>query len=270
MSPKQQKRRTGSPQKPTANLRQDVQEAIDRVWPKGIVEMPFDWDDSYFHEVYTKLSGAFDRIPRAQVFEREAEREAVWWDGSDPEQDLLDNMEPSRSYHVFFVSPDGEAFAYETEIETISEPEEITEDCEEAGWGEDAPVILVPGKGRTGWVVAVSLLAPFAVIELGDVASFEDGSTDEAEIEPYAETADCQRIDLEERFRKMKGAAAYEILVRLRAKISGILEKSGIAVLPAEEWRKPAPKLRGGKETPMGVEGRAIRVLDAFFFEDIF
>jgi hypothetical protein len=270
MSPRQQKRRTGSPKKQNANLRKDVQEAIDRVWPKGIVEMPFDWDDSYFHEVYTKLSGAFNRIPRAQVFEREAEREAAWWDGSDPEQDLLDNMGPSRSYHVFFVSPDGEAFAYETETETLAEPEGITEEFEEAGREDDPPVILVPGKGRTGWVVAVSLLAPFAVIGLGDVAAFEDGSTDEAEIEPYAVTADGQRIDLEEQFREMKGAAAYEILVRLRAKISGILEKCGIALLPAEEWRKPVPELSGGVETPMGAEGRAIRVLDAFFFEDIF
>jgi len=36
-------------------------------------------------------------------------------------------------------------------------------------------------------VVAVSLLAPFAVIELGEVVVFEDGSTTEAEIEPYGD-----------------------------------------------------------------------------------
>jgi hypothetical protein len=268
MSPREQKRNAGSPKKQTANLRKDVQEAIDRVWPAGTVEMPFEWDDSYFHRVQKKLSGTFDRIPHARLFEREAEREPIWWDDADPEDDLPDNMERSRSYHVFFVSPDGEAFAYETEIETVNEPEFMTEDFEEAGWGEGPPVVRVQGKGRTGWAVAVSLLAPFAVIELGDVAVYEDGATDEAEIESYAYTADGKRIDLEEQFRKMKGAEAYKTLLGLRAKIAGILERCGIAVLPAEEWRKPVPGLRGGEDTPMGIQGRAVRVLDAFFFED--
>jgi hypothetical protein len=55
----------------------------------------------------------------------------------------------------------------------------------------------------------------------------------------------------------------------LRAQISGILEKRGITVLPAEEWRKAAPWLRGGEDTLPGIEGRAIRVLDAFFFEEL-
>jgi hypothetical protein len=55
----------------------------------------------------------------------------------------------------------------------------------------------------------------------------------------------------------------------LRARISGILEKYGIAVLPAGEWRKPAAWLRGGEDTVIGGEGKAIRVLDAFFFEEL-
>jgi hypothetical protein len=270
MSPKEQKRNPGGLTKQTATLRKDVQEAIDRIWPDRIVEMLFDSDESYFHEVRATLSMAFTRIPHARLLdEREAEGGPAWWDDSDPEEDSPDNMEPSRSYHVFFVGPDGEAFTYGTEIESIAEPEFMTEDFEEADWGEDSPVDLIPGEGRTGWVVAVSLLAPFAVVELGDVATFEDGTRDRAEIETYAVTADGTRIDLEEQFRKMKGDEAYKTLAGLRAKISGILEKWGIAVLPAEEWRKPVPWLRGGEETLMAVDDRAVRVLDAFFFEDL-
>jgi hypothetical protein len=270
MSPKEKKRNTGSLKKQTANLRTDVQEAIDRLWPTRIVEMPFDSDESYFHDVHAKLSIAFARIPHARlVGEREAEVEAGWWNESDSEDGPPSYMEPARSYHVFFVSPDGEAFTYATEIETDGEPEFMTEDFDEADWEEDSPVDLVPGEGRTGWVVAVSLLAPFAVVEFGDMATFEDGSSDEAEIESYAETADGKRIDLEEQFRKMKGDNAYKILVALRAKISGILENCGIAVLLTEEWRKPVPWLRGGEETLMAVDGRTVRVLDAFFFEDL-
>jgi hypothetical protein len=170
---------------------------------------------------------------------------------------------------MFFVSPEGAAFKFETEAEGLAEPEFMTDEFEEAGWSEDPPVSRISGRGRTGWVVAVSLLAPFAVIELGDMATSEDGDTTEAEIESYAETEDGERINQEEHFRKFAGAQAYEILLKLRAKIGAILEKCGITVLSAEEWRKPVPWLRGGEDTLVGIECRPVRVLDAFFFESL-
>lgn len=193
----------------------------------------------------------------------------IWWDQSDPEEDPPDEVERSRSYHLFFVSPEGKAFTFETEAEGFEEPELVTEEFEEAEWGGDLLPCRVPGTGRTGWVVAVSLVAPFAVIEFGDVVAFEDGSTTEAAIESYGETAGGEPTTPEEHFRTSKGAQAYKTLVSLRAKISEILEKCGIIVLPAEEWRKPAPWLRGGEDTLIGVEGKAICVLDAFFFEEL-
>jgi hypothetical protein len=48
-----------------------------------------------------------------------------------------------------------------------------------------------------------------------------------------------------------------------------ILEKRGIAVLPAKEWRKAVPGWRGGEDTIPGIEGKEVRVLDAFFFEEL-
>jgi len=55
----------------------------------------------------------------------------------------------------------------------------------------------------------------------------------------------------------------------LRARITGILERHGIAVLPNEEWRKPVSWLRGGDEAFVGIGGEPIRVLDAFFFKGL-
>ena len=252
------------------SLRRDVQEAIDRIWPDGIVEMSFDPDKSYFFELHPKLSSALRRIWNTRlVHEREADGGPVWWEESDPEEDPPDEIEQSRSYHTFFVSPDGECFTFETVAEGITEPEFMTDDFAEAGWGEESRVSRISGSGRTGWVVAVSLLAPFAVIELGDVVTFEDGSTTETEIESYAQTADGELIDPEKNFRELNGARAYKTIVSLRAKIVLILERFGIAVLPAEEWQKPAPWLRGTEETLIGLNGKAIRVLDAFFFESL-
>jgi hypothetical protein len=250
-------------------LRKDVQEAIDRIWPDGIVEMSLDPDESYFSGLHPRLSRALRRIRNTSlVYERETDGGPLWWEESDPEEDPPDEIERSRSYHTFFVSPDREGFTFETEAEGVAEPEFMTDDFAEAGWGEDPPVSRISGRGRTGWVVAVSLLAPFAVIELGDTVAFEDGSTTEAEIESYGQTAG-ERVDPVKNFREVYGAQAYKTIVSLRAKIADILEGFGITVLPAEEWRKPAPWLRGTEETLIGLNGKAIRVLDAFFFESL-
>ncbi len=131
----------------------------------------------------------------------------------------------------------------------------MTADFAEAGWGEDPPVGQISGSGRIGWIAAASMLAPFAVIELGDMVAFEDGSTTEPEIESYGQTADGELVDPEEIFREVHGAQAYKILVSLRAKIAGIFEGFGITVLAAGEWRKPLPWLRGTEETLIGVNG---------------
>lgn len=252
------------------SLPRDVQDAIARIWPDGIVETPLDPDESYFFELHPKLSRALRRrIRNARlVYEREADGGPVWWE-SDPEEDPPDEIERSRSYHTFFVIPNGEAFTFETEAEGITEPEFMTGDFAEAGWGGDPPVSRISGNGRTGWVVAVSLLAPFAVIELGEMVAFEDGSTTEAEIESYGQTADGKVIDPEKNFPKVYGARAYKTIMSLRAKVADILEGFGISVLPPDEWKKPAPWLRGTEETLIGLDGKAIRVLDAFFFESL-
>jgi len=270
MSTGARKRNGGSPKTPNSGLNKDVREALDRLWPDGLVEMSFDSDESCFCAVYPKLQRAFHRIPHAQLLqEREPAGGPIWWDGSDPEEDPPDEQLRSRSYHLFFVSPEGEPFTFDAEAERITEPEFMTQDYEEAGWGEGPPVGRIPGSGRTGWVVAVSLLAPLAVIELGDVITYDDGSTTDAEIESYGETEEGKRIDPEELFRTTHDAEAYQTLVKLRVQVSGILEKRGIAVLPAEEWRKAAPWLRGFEDTLLGIDGRAMRVLDAFFFEEL-
>ena len=99
------------------------------------------------------------------------------------------------------------------------------------------------------------------------MVTFEDGSTTEAEMESYG--ADGELIDPEKNFREVHGARAYKTIVSLRAKIAHILERFEIAVLPAEEWQKPAPWLRGTEETPIGLDGKVMRVLDAFFFESL-
>lgn len=106
--------------RPGSDLREDVREAIERAWPDGVVEMAFDSDESWFQDVHPKLASAIRHIKGTQlVHEREPEGGPAWFDDSDPEEDPPDDQEPSRSYHLFFVCPEGEAFNYETEIELL-------------------------------------------------------------------------------------------------------------------------------------------------------
>jgi hypothetical protein len=226
--------------------------------------MAFDSDESYFWDVHPKLAAAIQRIKGAKlVHEREPEDGPVWFDHADSEEDPPDDQERSRSYHLFFVCPEGKAFTYKTERESLGEPGE--EDEGENEW----PMETVTGTGRTGWSVAVSLLAPFAVITLSDMETFEDSSTSDPSIESHGFTEMGQRIDPEVEFRKLKGEQALNILLKLRGRICDILSRYGIGVLPEEEWRKPVPWLRADDGVFVGIVGEPIRVLDALFFEEL-
>jgi hypothetical protein len=207
-----------------AGLRDDVREAIELALPDDRIEFSFDPGDSYFWDVRPKLRTAFQRLKGGSL---EQER--------DPFGELDDEFDDrTRSYDLFFLAPHGAAFRYATEIQSPDDG-------------------LVNGRGTTGLAVAVSLLAPFAVVTVSDMGAFDDGSRLEPSIEP-------------ESVRNKKGEPAYTELMNLRDQLGAILEKHWISVLPEEEWRKPVPWLEADEE--ILVDGQ-IRVLDALFFEMI-
>jgi len=123
------------------------------------------------------------------VHEREPEGGPAWFDDSDPEVDSPGIQEASRSYHLFFVCPEGEAFNYETEIVSIAERDWDGNEDE-----SELPMETVAGSGRTGWSVAVSLIAPFAVVTLSDMETYEDGSSSGPTLESHAFSETGQRL----------------------------------------------------------------------------
>jgi hypothetical protein len=249
-------------------LRPDVAAAIEKAWPDGEVGMSFDSEESWFWEAHLTLAGALHHIEGARLlYEREAEEEPSWMDSDDDDDIPIDGDFP-RSYHLFFVSPADGAFELETETENETEPEfDEYESGEEFGESE---MVTVQGRGHTGWSVAVSMIAPFAVITLSDYSIFDDGSTCDPAIERYAEDSEGNWIDPEEHFRKIQGQRLFHRLDKLRIRIAGILEKEGVTVLPETEWRKVVPWLRSDGEALMGdVISQPIRVFDAFFFQGV-
>jgi hypothetical protein len=182
--------------------------------------------------VLPKLQKAFGRIERARL-QREIEPDAGGGDDGDG----------LRSYYLFFISPRGAAFEYETEIED-----------------EDG---AVKGDGTIGWSAAASLLAPFAVVTMSEMEAFEDGSVTEPSIESGLSEGG-QPYEAEASYRRQTGEQAYGTLLQVRDQIGAILEKHWISVLPQAEWSKPVPWMKAGDDV---VVGDCVRVLDALFFE---
>jgi hypothetical protein len=231
--------------------RKDFQKAIERLWPNGLVELSVDYEDSWFVKLQPKVTRALRSLKGSQLlFEREAEGDPVWWPESHPDQAPPDECAPDRSYHLYFIVPDGDAFKFTTESEDYI----------------DGSVETVNGAGRTGWCIAVSLLAPFAVITLGERIEYENGDTVEPSLESHLETMDGSAIDPVEHFREMVAEEAFSRLMTVQRKIAEILEKCAISVLPEKEWKKRVSRLRAGDGVSVQ---EPLHVLDALFFEGV-
>src|SRR5260370_32183734 len=98
-------------------LRSDVVAAIQRAWPGGVVEMPFGSEESWFWDVHPKLVTAFQRLKGVRLLHGSGAEEMPRWRDTD-EEDFLHDSDLSHSYQLFFVVPEGDAFTFETQLET--------------------------------------------------------------------------------------------------------------------------------------------------------
>jgi hypothetical protein len=139
--------------------------------------------------------------------------------------------EGEASFYLFFVAPRNQVFRYDVELD------------------DDG----MTGEGWIGCAVAVSLLAPFGVVTIGESETYRKGATTEPPI-------DSTEAD----FCRIVGQDAYQELLKLKGRVADILDKHWIGVLPREEWSKQVTWLRLGDDV---LVDEPIRVLDALFFE---
>jgi len=238
----------------------DVAAAIEECWPDGVIE-EFDTDESYFHDIHAKLERDLRKIPGAALlWQTEPEEDSTHWD-------LDDDDEPPpfspdfQSYHVFFLAPQGSEFEFETETESLEEPDPLDPDGELA-------TVTYPGKGRYGCSVAVSLATPFAAVDFSDYAEFEDGSTSTPDPDECAYSDKTgEPIDISASIRKALGESAFAKLQNLRERIVKVLAKHGVAVLDQAIMGLPVPDLESDSE--VFLEGKKLTVGDAFFFRGV-
>ena len=229
-----------------------IADAIRDAWPDGVINLSLDWDDALFSEMYPKLKAGLSQIRRGAVlFEREPEGGPRWDETSNPDEDPPDWDDELRSYGLFFVSSIDERLQYATD--TIEPDEEGIER-------------RVQGEGRIGYVVAVSLVAPFAVVALNQLELFENGTRSEPDVAPHIFDVDGRKVDPENHYRELFDEGAFTVLKGLRAQIVRVLDKFAVAVISEEDLDRHVRWLRAGEDV---IAGKPITVRDAFFFRGV-
>ena len=88
----------------------------------------------------------------------------------------------------------------------------------------DTPALLLDldrlyREGRIGWVVGISMVAPFAVVKLDQMEVFENGSRSEPDVEPHIFGLDGRKLNVEEHYREMVDDQGLAVLRKLSRKI---------------------------------------------------
>jgi hypothetical protein len=242
----------------TQRIPQNIAAAIRRRFPDGIVD-EFPTDESYFHAIHAKVERGLRKIREASL---------LWQTADDEEDASLDGpddgppAEAWQSYHVFFLAPDGDDFHVLGETEAIAEPAEAEEHAM-----SDGPGATSPGEEWTGYAVGISLVARYAVINLGCYAQYEDGTVMTPDVESFIYSdITGERIDALQYYQEILGPVAFETLTALGDRIASVLRKHRIRVLPESVLNLYVPGLTTGP----GVFLEApLRVRDALFFRGI-
>jgi len=189
--------------------------------------------------------------------ERISAREEAEWDDEERESERISAREEAEwddeelSYGIFFVGPVGDGFRFDFDSEFPDEE------------GRLHPVKCV---GHIGWTVAVSAVAPFALLRLRSL-DIEDGVVLPPGIEPRM-FDDRGRPQSEALFlREMLDASDAGELDDLRERIVEVLRDHGIATLSDEELTVGVPWLGASDEVLIATAPeRRVSVEDGLFF----
>jgi hypothetical protein len=240
--------------KQVTQISKGILDLLHQTFPEEVVEMTVTAEESYLADVYPKLTAKLWKIRGAVLlYERQPNPEPEWADGDDPFEDPPLDTELSASYHLFFLALADKRFTYESEDEAEDEHGELQK---------------LTGQGRLGCAMAVSVLAPVAVVRFDTMEQYDDGSSTLPDIWDNIFALDGQPIPPEVHIQERFGSQAVRALTSLRNRLTKVLEALGIALLPAAEACKPVAWLKAGEDAFVGeaAVGKPITVQDAFFF----
>jgi len=183
-------------------LRHDVKEAIQQIWPDNTVKGSHSFEESYLTDKLSALKKDLMNIKGAQLkYQLAAKQNSIPNDAADIEDFVPLLSEQTRSYHLFFICPEGEIFTFDSETENFDETEnlgvEALAEKIRKNLRESRSKSMIQGRGWIGWSVSLSFLAPYAAMALNEMALFDNGSTEEPGIEMCIQDLDGNPINPE-------------------------------------------------------------------------
>ena len=174
----------------TSRIPKDIAVAINECWPDGVVEQ-FATDESHFHDIRPRLERDLRHVRGGSLLWQTEEETAAGWDNENDERPPRDGW---QSYHVFFLSPDGDEFHFKDETAGIEEPEDPQAEAETKR----------PGEGWIGCAIGICLVAPYAVINLSSYSHYEDGTVSVPDVESFIYSDHTnERVDTDQYHRQI-------------------------------------------------------------------
>jgi len=235
---------------------EEIHRIIRDAFPEGRVSGDAYYDgDSYYEGIGDEVRAALMGVePGVHVHHRPPVEVVEWDEEGEPDDDDLWPNDP-RTYDIVFLSPAGEAFEFEGSYE-------------EDGWDEekeDYVPVVVPMTGRVGYVVGISMVAPFAAVQRGFLYVSESGPSSpdiffgrgREELEEEGSPFDDPEFLTPE---------ATATLKAFQEKLHAILATFGIHVLTDAELDEPVPGLAPDAEMQHARKAEYATVGDALFF----
>lgn len=239
-----------------------LEELLRSTFPDGVVEWNVDPDEgTYLAEVYPKLTSRLRKIPDVRILFEDpgasrlpgdewASKGAAAWDHEEDDFPESDKLE--KSYHHFFLGLRDESCRY------------VIEDTEE---NEDGEAVSVERIGTIGCLVAISELAPVAVIQFDSIEQSEEWGDLLPDVGEHVFSLDGKPIPMETYFLETHGHEGVKQLRRLRDRIARVLDSLEITIIPPEACNEPVAWLKADDEAFVRAgPGEPITILDAFFF----
>lgn len=235
---------------------EEIHQIIRNAFPEGRVTGDAYYDgDSYYEGIGDEVRAALMGVePAVHMHHRPPQETVVWDEEGEPDDEDLWPNDP-RTYDILFLSPPGEAYEFEGSYE-------------EDGWDEekeDYVPVVVPMTGRAGYVVGISMVAPFAAVQSGFLYVSENGPSSPDIFfgrDRYEEEDEGSPFDDPE-FLTPEAAAT---LKAFEEKLHAILASFSIHVLTEAELDEPIPGLALDAEMQRITKAENATVGEALFF----